>query len=206
MGNFDFTIFMHASYVAFAYALVAWGATYYRQFLDDLNVREAVKMGEDIYIAYDPFGILLILVLFVFFLTFATLALYVFPLEVRFYVIPLAFVVNIVQFAYRYHRQRLLVKTLGIVGRSIFDTRVRVAPYRAIKKIEFEREMLWDILILHFYDTGNRGELRELHVRLSKRTLPRVLHIAESNTGLKATGRVKAAKVQPEPNDPDKYL
>lgn len=206
MGNFDFTIFMHASYVAFAYALVAWGATYYRQFLDDLDVKEAVKMGEDIYFTYDPFGLLLILVLFIFFLTFAILALYVFPLEVRFYVIPLAFLVNIVQLSYRYHRQRLSVKTLGIVGKSVFDSKFRVAPYRAIKKIETERDTLWDVLILHFYDTGNRGELRELHVRLLRSVMPRVLQIVESNTGLKAVAKVKAAKDTYNATNPDDYL
>lgn len=206
MGNFDATIFIHASYVAFVYALVAWGATYYRQLLDDIDVKEAVKMGEDVYLAYDPLGVLIVLVLCIFFLTFAALALYVFPLEIRYYVIPLAFVVNIVQLSYRYHRQRLLVKTLGIVGKSVFDSKFRVAPYRAIKRMAVQREPLWNVLILHFYDTGSRGELAELHVRISKRSFPRIVSFVEANTGLTAEELTKPKQHYDDPGTTDTYL
>lgn len=206
MGNFDATIFIHAGYVAFVYALVAWGATYYRQLLDDLDVKEAVKMGEDMYLAYDPLGILLILVLCVFFLTFAALALYVFPLEIRYYVIPLAFAVNIVQLSYRYHRQRVVVKTLGIVGKSVFDSKFRVAPYRAIKRMEVQHDLLWNVLILHFYDTGSRGELAELHVRISKRSLHRIVSFAEANTGVTAKEKTQPKRHYDDPSATDSYL
>lgn len=206
MGNFDVTIFIHAGYVAFTYALVAWGATYYRQFLDDLDVKEAVKMGEDVYFAYDPLGILIILVLCVFFLTFAALALYVFPLEIRYYVIPLAFAVNIVQLLYRYHRQRLVVKTLGIVGKSVFDSKFRVAPYRAIKRLAIERDTLWNVLVLSFYDTGNRGELMELRVRVFKQSFPRIVAFLEAHTGLTAEEITQQKQHYDDPGATGNYL
>lgn len=206
MGNFDATIFIHAGYVAFTYALVAWGATYYRQFLDDLDIKEAVRMGEDVYFAYDPLGILIILVLCVFFLTFAALALYVFPLEIRYYVIPLAFAVNIVQLVYRYHRQRLSIKTLGIVGKSVFDSKFRVAPYRAIKRLETQRDLLWNVLVIHFYDTGNRGELMELHVRIFRQPFPRIISFIEANTGLIAEEITKQKQKYDDPGATGKYL
>lgn len=199
MGNFDFTIFMHACYVAFVYALIAWGATFYRQFLDDLDVKEAVRLGEDLYFAYDPLGILLILVLCVFFCTFAALALYVFPLEVRYYVIPLAFGVNVAQLGYRYHRQRFVIKTLGMVGKNIYlERRFRVVPYRAVKSVEYIREPMWDVLILHFYDTGSQGTLVEMHRRFSRRMLGRVLHTIEQHTGIKAQERAQPVRQFPD--------
>jgi len=208
MGNFDFTIFMHACYVAFVYSLVAWGATFYRQFLDDLDVKETVRLGEDMYFAYDPLGILLILVLCGFFCTFAVLALYVFPLEVRYYVIPLVFLVNIVQLGYRYHRQRFVVKTYGLVGKNIYlERRFRVVPYRAIKRVEFLREPLWDVLILHFYESDSRGNLVEMHRRFSRKMLRRVLHTIEAHTGLRATERMAKKTVQKDTaGEPRDYL
>ncbi len=186
---------MHACYVAFVYALVAWGGTVYRQFLDDLDAKEGVRLGEDLYFAYDPLGVSLILVLFVFFCTFAGLALYVFPTEVRFYVIPLAFAVNIVQLGYRYHKQRFIVKTHGLVGKNIYlERRFRVVPYRAIKQVEFLREPLWDVLILHFYESDSKGTLVEMHRRFARNTLKRVLHTIESHTGLVAQQRLRPVR------------
>ncbi len=195
MGNFDTTIFMHACYVAFVYALVAWGGTFYRQFLDDMDAKEGVRLGEDLFFAYDPLGVLLILVLCVFFCTFAALSLYVFPLEVRFYVIPLAFSVNVVQLGYRYHRQRFVVKTHGLVGKNIYlERRFRVVPYRAVKQVEFLREPIWDVLILHFYESDSQGTLVEMHRRFSRKTLARVLRTIESHTGITAQQRLRPAR------------
>lgn len=208
MGNFDLTVFVHAGYVAFVYALVAWGGTYYRQFLDDLDMKEAPKLGEDIYFAYDPLGVVLLLVLCGFFCTFAVLALFVFPLEVRYYVIPLAFAVNIVQLVYRYHRQRFIVKTHGLVSRSIFGSRLRLVPYRSIKKVEYLREPFWHVLIVHFYDTGSRSDLVELHRRFSRGTLQTVVRTIEAHTGLQATERRKPKKpvVDTGADGPGDYL
>ena len=45
--HFDTIIFYHALYVGFAYSMLAFGATYYRQVVDDLNLQE-VSLGEDI--------------------------------------------------------------------------------------------------------------------------------------------------------------
>ncbi|MCS6807710.1 MAG: hypothetical protein RML40_03365 [Bacteroidota bacterium] len=153
MGNFDPRVLAYACFLAFIYALLALGATAYRQILDDVAAKD-VKLGEDLDASYDPLmmvilgGIVLLAVLFTW------IALAWSEARIELYVVPLCLAINFVQFYYRMHQQRLQIKTLGLVGRTIFEEGWRLVRYDQIYRVEVEHDPLWDTVIMYYADNS----------------------------------------------------
>ncbi len=179
--EFDQRIFLHALYVAFVYAVLAFGATWYRQTVDNMEIRK-VHLGEDIYYTYDPLLLLVIAGLFVVFLIFAFLCLFVWNSTILAYVIPLAVLVNIFQISLRTHFQRMNIKTRGIVGRNVFSGKFEALEYSNVLLGEVQRDAFWDLLTLHYATPEKPREIRLFRRRVSHSARDRVIKIVESST------------------------
>lgn len=190
MGNFDGTIFLHALYVTLAYATLAIGATFYRQILDNSDVKE-VKLGEDLLYALDPLNVLWVVILCVTFVILVVWALYAVPAVTKYYVIPLAVGVNIVQLSYRMRHQRLQVKTLGCIGRSLFEERFKAIRYNNIHVVDVEESAFWYIVIVYYTeqtsdtDRNKPDEVKEFHRRISRFALDGFLQAIRSGSDAK---------------------
>lgn len=152
---FDPVVLYHALYVAFVYSLLAFGATFYRKVIDELEVRQ-VRLGEDMFFAYDPMNAILLAGFFAALLLFTAIALFVVQPEVLFYVIPLALMINIIQIAWRAHSQRMIVRTLGVVGRSVFADKYRAVPYAAMQMVEIKDKGVWSELVVWYLPDDSR--------------------------------------------------
>jgi hypothetical protein len=95
---------------------------------------------------------------------------------------PLSLGINFVQFFYRMHQQRLQIKTLGMVGRNIFEEGWRLVRYEYIHLVEVETDPVWDTVILYYTEkedaTGK--EVKESRRRMThgmRKELVRTLEI-----------------------------
>lgn len=167
MGNFDKQIFLYALYVAFVYSCLAFGATWYRQVVDNIEIR-LIHLGEDRRFAYDPFYLVIVAVLIIVFLIFAALALYVWPARILGYVIPLAVLVNSVQIGIRTHFQRMRIKTQGIIGRNLFNGIFEAVAFSDVQWGEIEEDFLWDTVTVYYTPTGEADTLKKFRRRISR--------------------------------------
>jgi hypothetical protein len=183
MGNFDPKVLAYACFLAFIYSLLAFGATAFRQMLDEFAAKE-VKLGEDLDTAYDPLMIAILGVIASLIVLFIWIALSWNEARIELYVMPLSLGINFVQFFYRMHQQRLQIKTLGMVGRNIFEEGWRLVRYEFVHLVEVETDPIWDTVIVYYTEkedaTGKdvkefrrrmtHGMRRELVRTLEKRT------------------------------------
>jgi hypothetical protein len=186
MGNFDPKVLAHACFLAFIYSLLAFGATAYRQLIDDFAAKD-VKVGEDLDTSYDPLLMVVLGVIVVLMGLFTWIALSWSEARIELYVVPLSLVINFVQFYYRMHQQRLQIKTLGIVGRNVFEENWRVVRYEQIHLIEVEQDPIWDTVLMYYTekntDTGKDAKMFRRRVTHAMREP--LVAILEARTGAK---------------------
>lgn len=116
--HFDTIVFLHALYVGFVYSMLAFGATYYRQIVDDIDLEE-VRLGEDIFLGFTPVIWLSVGAFFFVFCIFTVISLLQSEGNIFLYIIPIACSINIIQLLWRARNQRLMIKTNGIVIRHL---------------------------------------------------------------------------------------
>jgi hypothetical protein len=188
--NFDAPTFFHALYVAFAYSWLAFGATAYRQIIDNFSIKDSrlIKMGEDIHYAYDPvmmvcIGACVLLGIASFFLAFVWWEM---P-HIELYCVPLALAINTVQFWYRMKQQRLRIRTFGLIGRNIFEEGMRAIPYEDIHLVEVERDPIWNTVTMYYTDPNafDDKEVKIFNRRITGHALPHLLAALEQKTSAK---------------------
>jgi len=161
--HFDTVIFYHALYVGFAYSMLAFGATYYRQVVDDLNLQE-VSLGEDIAsVELTPVIWLSVGSFFFVFCIFAVIALIQSEGNIFLYVIPIACAINITQLLMRAHHQRLLIKTQGIIVRHLLIEGNIPIPYRDVKRIYINEFIGW--FVVEFFTDDDNVPVGSCHLR-----------------------------------------
>jgi hypothetical protein len=139
---FDKVIFLYALYVAFAYAALALGATYYRQALDDMQAKE-FNTGETLFFAVNPNAYIAIAVIFLFFIIFAFFALSLESPAILAYAFPIALAINIVQLLLRTASQKVIIGTHGILLRYIFRAGATGIRYDDLIKAEIQPFAAW---------------------------------------------------------------
>lgn len=186
MGNFDPRVLSHACFLAFIYALLALGASAYRQILDDFAAKN-VKMGEDLDISYDPFMMVILGGILALTALFTWIALAWNEPRIELYVVPLCLLINFMQFYYRMHQQRLQIKTLGLVGRTIFEEGWRVVGYENIHVVEVEQDPIWDTVVMYYTDKADATgkDAKELRRRMTHRKRKVLLEALATRTSAK---------------------
>ena len=140
--SFDWTTFLHAGYVAFVFGVLFFGALAFRQVLDNLEVRR-LSMGEDRDSFLDAAGAIvsgavLVLLVLLLIICYGMLRPTVFV-----YAIPLVLGVQWLQITLRLILQRTLVRTRGLVIRSVLFDRVAAVPFTEIVMVRFVKGRLW---------------------------------------------------------------
>lgn len=186
MGNFDPRVLSHACFLAFIYALLALGATAYRQILDDFASKE-LKLGEDLDISYDPFMMVILSGILALTALFTWIALAWSEPRIELYVVPLCLLINFLQFYYRMYQQRLQIKTLGLVGRTIFEEGWSIVRYDHIHLVEVEQDPLWDTVVMYYTEkveaTGK--DAKEFRRRMTHRMRKELVEALTSRTNAK---------------------
>lgn len=199
MGNFDPRVLAYACFLAFIYALLALGASAYRQVLDDFAAKD-VKLGEDLDISYDPLmmvmlgGIALLTVLFTW------IALVWSEPRIELYVVPLCLLINFMQFYYRMYQQRLQIKTLGVVGRTIFEEGWRLVRYDHIHLVEVEHDPIWDTVVMYYTLEANATgkDVVEFRRRLTHSMCKELVEALRTRTDAKIFVKESTKKIRPE--------
>lgn len=139
---FDKIIFLYALYVAFAYGMLALGATYFRNALD-ASQRAEISMGETFLFVVNPLTYLLLGAIFFLFCIFAFIALNLSTPTVLSYVFPLALFINAVQVLYRASEQRAELCTKGLIIRPIFLGETTSVAYENLIRVEITPTISW---------------------------------------------------------------
>jgi len=139
---FDWTTFFHAGYVAFVFGVLFFGALAFRQVLDNLDVRR-LSMGEDRDSFVDAAGGIAAGAILVFLLVLMIVWYGILRPSVYVYAIPLVLGVQWLQITLRLIFQRTLVRTRGLVVRSVLFDKVRAIPYADIVMVRFIKGKLW---------------------------------------------------------------
>lgn len=185
-AEFSLETLYHAMYLAFVYSLLAFGASIYRQLLDDFSIQD-IKLGEDMYFSYDPLMMLWMLSFVVFAGLFEWIALEWSEPRVELYCVPLMAMINAVQVYYRMSQQRLQIKTLGLVGRDVFEERFRVINYDQIHLVEVLQDPVWNVVMMYYTehedDTGK--DVKIFRRRMTRRMLPKLVTALENKTTAK---------------------
>lgn len=199
MGNFDPRVLAYACFLAFIYALLALGATAYRQILDDFAAKE-VKLGEDLDTSYDPFMILILSGILFLTALFIWIALAWNEARIELYVVPLCLLINFLQFYYRMYQQRLQIKTLGLVGRTIFEEGWSLVRYEQIHLVEVEEDPIWDTVVMYYTDKTNATgkDVLEFRRRLTHAARKTLVEALKTRTDAKIFVREVVKKQRPE--------
>jgi len=154
---FDKVIFLYALYVAFAYGMLAFGATYFRNTLDARS-RMAIAIGETLSYIVNPLTYILLGAILVIFCIFAIIALCLSTPTVLAYVFPLALFVNVIQVLYRASEQRSELCTKGLVLRPIFLGETVGIEYENLVRVEITPMMAWYKCQFYVFPFDNAGQ------------------------------------------------
>ncbi len=139
--------FLHASYVAFVFTVLLFGALAYRQVLDNADVRR-LQMGEDRDSFLDgPAALLLGLGL----LALVPVCIYCYGIagpSIYAYALPQVAFVQLLQLGLRLYFQRTLVRTKGLVVRSVLFDKVRPVPYADIVAVRLTAHKSWTHVVV----------------------------------------------------------
>lgn len=172
---FDTQLFVHALYVGMVYSCLAFGATYYRKYADEYEVRK-YHLGEEIFSAYNPFAMLGIVTFGGLFCIFALVALMQRNPPMILYVIPIACGINIVQFLIRARHQRVKIQSRGVIVRYLFKEGGIGLGYSELRRIEARRFGTWYIV-----DFIDRWGLLRAQCHLRSVMVKRLLAMARLN-------------------------
>ena len=140
--SFEFSTFLHAGYVAFAFGVLFFGALAFRQVLDDLSVK-GLAMGEDLDGYLDAAGITVAGIAWIALVPAVVFCYGILSPSVYIYAIPLILAVHTLQITLRIIFQRTLVRTRGLVVRSVMFERVKAIAFDQIVMVRFVKGMLW---------------------------------------------------------------
>lgn len=175
----------HASYVAFVFGVLLFGALAFRQVLDNLALRRR-RVGEDRATFLSAPAMTVIAVLFavnvgIGYLTFRTS-----DPSVYAYALPLILFVQNLQLLLRAIFQRHLAKTQAVVVRSMLFERLRIAPYGEIIGIVFEYGRWWVTVTLDVLPD------ERISFRIFRRSAPALARILQCSCfcPVRAVGRV----------------
>ena len=199
MGNFDPRVLAYACFLAFIYALLALGASAYRQVLDDFAAKD-VKLGEDLDISYDPLMMVMLGGIAVLTVLFTWIALAWSEPRIELYVVPLCLLINFMQFYYRMYQQRLQIKTLGVVGRTIFEEGWRLVRYDHIHLVEVEHDPIWDTVVMYYTLEANATgkDVIEFRRRLTHSMCKELVEALRTRTDAKIFVKESTKKIRPE--------
>ncbi len=176
MLQFSPLIFFHALYVGLTYALMAFGAMYYRQYHDDAESRK-IKLGEDLLTFSDPAAMAAIIVLCALFCIFVFVAITHEPKTIL-YVLPIAVAINIVQMIFRIRRQLGRIKTQGILIRyMLFQYGSVGIRYDEMVCVDIHRELLWYKIIFFTVETAPKSQCR-----MPEKTMEAFVKVLESRS------------------------
>jgi len=134
---FDSIIFLYALYVAFAYAVLAFGATYFSEIADRQKLVH-MEIGETLVYAINASSYLLIGSILMIFIIFAFIASLLSTPGVISYVFPLAMLINALQLLLRASYQKVAISTRGVQFRYLFrDGRYRLR-YDTLRSVHIE--------------------------------------------------------------------
>lgn len=139
---FDWTTFLHAGYVAFVFGVLFFGALAFRQVLDNLEVRR-LSMGEDRDSFLDAAGGIVSAAVLVLLVPLLIICYGMLTPTVFIYAIPLVLGVQWLQITLRLIFQRTLVRTRGLVVRSVLFDKVKAVPFSEIVMVRFVKGTLW---------------------------------------------------------------
>ena len=140
--NFEWITFLHAGYVAFVFGVLFFGALAFRQVLDNLDVRR-LAMGEDRDSFIDAAGGIVSGMVLTALVLLCIVCYGILVPSVFVYAIPLVLGVQWMQITLRLVFQRTLVRTRGLVVRSVLFDRVRAIPFEEIVMVRFVKGKLW---------------------------------------------------------------
>jgi ABC-type Co2+ transport system permease subunit len=121
---FDKVIFLYALYVAFAYSILAFGATYFRE-VADREKKLDIDIGETLIYAINASSYAVIT-----------------------YVIPLAIFVNTLQILIRASFQKTAICVKGIQLRYMLKSGINRLKYNSLTSIQIEPFFVWFKVIL----------------------------------------------------------
>jgi len=142
VGGFDLEVFVHGAYVAFTFAVLLFGALAFRQVLDNLEVKR-LMMGEDRDAFIDAPGAIFMGICWFVALILCIVMYGIVRPSVYSYALPLVFMVQIAQISMRLQFQRTLVKTRGIVVRSVLLARQRTALFDELVMVRMVKHSWW---------------------------------------------------------------
>lgn len=133
---FNGTMFLHALWVGFTYACIAFGALAYRQVSDNLMHKE-IRLGEVRKELFDNRVILSLSLMILAIIVCAYIATRTkpnptSPVDLLKYVVPIAITINVVQVYLRAKWQRISIRTQGIVIKYLFNERADILPFNEI--------------------------------------------------------------------------
>lgn len=140
--NNTLEIFFHSAYVAFVFSVLYFGALIYRQIIDRMEVRK-LQMGEDrdAYIDAVPAGLVCLGIVVL--VPLGILCYGVFTPSIYTYALPLVVGIQCVQLGLRTLFQRTLIKTRGLVVRSVLFDRVKAIPFADIIAVRLTSRTGW---------------------------------------------------------------
>ena len=144
---FDKIIFLYALYVAFAYSILAFGATYFRE-VADREKKLDIDIGETLIYAINASSYAVIITFLLFFFIFAILSLFQKSPSVITYVIPLAIFVNTLQILIRASFQKTAICVKGIQLRYMLKSGINRLKYNSLTSIQIEPFFVWFKVIM----------------------------------------------------------
>ncbi len=142
MVHFDITLFLHASYVAFVYSCLAFGALAFRQISDSLISKE-FSTGEEFFSLWNPISTYISIVYCILFVIFAIASLLQSNPIMLLYVATLAFCINFTQVVIRGRYQRHSVHRNGMLFTYIYFGENTFVEYSTVEKVFFRNELFW---------------------------------------------------------------
>ena len=140
--SFDVRTLLHASYVAFVFGVLMFGALAFRQVIDNLEVKR-LALGEDRESFVDATAGLIVGLCWSAVIVGAY-AMYAFgPASVYAYAAPLIAGVQALQVTMRLYFQRTLLRTRGLIVRRVWLDRLRAIPFTDIVMIRLQRGRVW---------------------------------------------------------------
>lgn len=181
------TVFQHGAYVAFAFAVLLFGALAFRQVLDDLELRRR-RSGEDLLLLHSAPAVLLSLLGVLVTAGIGVICFNAQPPTVFRHALPLVGGVVMAQILLRVHFQRTRIRTQSIVVRPLVRPGPIVVPYDEITDVELRHARLWvTVQITHGQDQRVAFRIfpfrREIVALRLRQSTSAVIHVNDPSAG-----------------------
>jgi hypothetical protein len=171
-------VFLHASYVAFVFGVLFFGALAFRQVLDNLDVRrvsQAEALGEDRDSFVDAGASVTMILIWLGLVALATVIYALLPASVYTYALPLIGAVQALQITLRVYFQRTLVRTRGVMVRRVWMSRLRPIRFADLVMVRLRTGRVWTDVVL-----GLPQE--EVRFRIFSLQAPRIASIVQASS------------------------